>query len=86
MAHFQMSTGGSKSNEHVDHFLVDIHRSAKRPHLLHFGERSLKEAESTESRAKIGIICAKMAIIKIIVAQLAINERTGFQEIYRNIA
>lgn len=25
MAHFQMSTGGSKSNEHVDHFLVDIH-------------------------------------------------------------
>ena len=27
MAHFQMSTGGSKSNEHVDHFLVDIHIS-----------------------------------------------------------
>lgn len=26
MAHFQMSTGGSKSNEHVDHFLVDIHK------------------------------------------------------------
>ena len=29
MAHFQMSTGGSKSNEHVDHFLVDIHNQRK---------------------------------------------------------
>ena len=28
MAHFQMSTSGSKSNEHVDHFLVDIHTKA----------------------------------------------------------
>ena len=34
MAHFQMSTGGSKSNEHVDHFLVDIHRDT-----LHFFSR-----------------------------------------------
>lgn len=30
MAHFQMSTGGSKSNEHVDHFLVDIHTKEER--------------------------------------------------------
>ena len=29
MAHFLMSTGGSKSNEHVAHFLIDIHNDTK---------------------------------------------------------
>ena len=34
MAHFQMSTSGSKSNEHVAHFLVDIHMVSRSYNLL----------------------------------------------------
>jgi hypothetical protein len=48
MAHFQMSTGGSKSNEHVDHFLVDIH---KKTGLLLRMERS-EGCESQIERSK----------------------------------